>query len=313
MRNRWISGCVTAGVLALVASVPALPHAQAAAAAAGQAAPAQGRGRGAPPAVDADGNPVAGRGGRGAARPAPPSKPTPRLPDGRVNFGAPAGEKGFWNNGVGSPVGRNGSSLPTNPLLEDVPFRPWAKALYEYRRLRGGLDDPHVRCQPPGGMRFFTVPNGMEFIVQPELNRIILIAGENREWKRVAMEPGRKHPSEDNLNPSYFGDQIGHWEGDTLVVDTVGFAEKFWMIRGGLPHTKFLHLTERFTRTDFNTMKYEVTVDDKGAYTRPWTGGWTMPWQPNNYDGTPGGEIHEYFCIDNERDSEHFPDASENR
>src|ERR1700704_1409074 len=97
MRNRWISGCVTAGVLALAASVPALPHAQAAAA--GLAAPAQGRGRGAPPAVDADGNRVAGR---GAARPAPPSKPTPRLPDGRVNFGAPAGEKGFWNNGVGS-------------------------------------------------------------------------------------------------------------------------------------------------------------------------------------------------------------------
>ena len=85
------------------------------------------------------------------------------------------------------------------------------------------------------------------------------------------------------------------------------------MIRGGLPHTRFLHLTERFTRTDFNTMRYEVTIDDKGAYTRPWSGGWTMPWQPNNYDGTPGGEIHEYFCIDNERDSEHFPDANENR
>src|SRR5436305_12059274 len=148
MRNRWLAGCVTAGVLALLISVPARARAQAPAA--GQpAAQAQGRGRGAPPAVDADGNPLPARGGRGAGRPAPPSKPTPRLPDGHVNFGAPAGEKGFWNNGVGNPVGRNGNALPTNPLLEDVPFRPWAKALYEYRRLRGGLDDPHVRCQPP--------------------------------------------------------------------------------------------------------------------------------------------------------------------
>jgi hypothetical protein len=233
----------------------------------------------------------------------------PRLPDGTINFGPIPGQKGFWNNASGQPFGRTSSySLPTNPLLEDVPFRPWAKALYEYRRFRSGLDDPHVRCQPPGGIRFFTVPNGMEFIQQPELNRIILIEGENREWRRVAMEPGRTHPPTDDLVPGYFGDSIGWWEGDTLVVDTVGFQEKFWMIRGGLPHTTFLHLTERFTRTSYDELKYEVTIDDKGAYTRPWSGGWTIPWQENNYDGTPGGEIHEYFCIDNERDSENMPD-----
>jgi len=155
-------------------------------------------------------------------------------------------------------------------------------------------------------MRFFTVPNGMEFIDQPELSRIFIIDGENRDWRRIAMEPGRTHPSEDQLVPSYFGDSIGHWEGDTLVVDTVGYNEKFWFIRGGLPHTRFMHLTERFTRTDFDTLKYEVTIDDKGAYTRPWSGGWNIRWQYENYDGSPGGEIHEYFCIDNERDSPDF-------
>ena len=142
-----------------------------------------------------------------------------------------------------------------------MPFRPWAKAVYEFRRFRGGLDDPHVRCQPAGGIRFFTVPNGMEFIQQPELNRIIMIEGENREWRRVAMEPGRQHPPEEQLNPSYFGDSIGWWEGDTLVVDTVGFNEKFWMIRGGMPHTKFLHITERFTRLDFE--RVAVRSDDR--------------------------------------------------
>ena len=200
MRNRWLSGCVTGGVLALVMALPALPRAQAPAAA--PAAQPQGRGRGAAPAVDDAGNPIPGRGGRGG--PAVPSKPTPRWPNGKVNFGAPAGEKGFWNNGTGSPVGRNGNALQTNMPIEEVPFRPWAKALYEYRRVRGGLDDPHVRCQPPGGMRFFTVPNGMEFLEQPELNRIFLFArtANGSAMGRAAASVG------DDLNPSYFGDRL---------------------------------------------------------------------------------------------------------
>jgi hypothetical protein len=120
------------------------------------------------------------------------------------------------------------------------------------------------------------------------------------------MEPGRKHPPMDELNPSYFGDAIGWWEGDTLVVDYVGFNEKFWAFRNGLPHTRFLHLTERYTRIDMNRIRFEFTVDDPGAYTRPWSGGWHINWQSTNYDNSPGGEIHEYFCIDNERDSEHL-------
>jgi hypothetical protein len=251
------------------------------------------------------------RGARGA-KPAPPSAPTPKWPNGRVNLDAAPGQKGFWNVMQGSVFGKTGSSLPTNLSLEEVPFQDWAKSLFEFRRSRGGLDDPHARCFPAGGMRFFTVPNGLNIVDQPEMNRIFLISGENRDWRRIAMEPGRKHPPEDVLIPSYFGDSIGWWEGETLVVDTVGFNERFWMIRGGLPHTKYLHLIERFTRLDYNTLKYEVTIDDKGAYTRTWSGGWTIPWQTVNYDNSPGGEIHEYFCHDNERDSEHF-DVQEGR
>ncbi len=244
-------------------------------------------------------------GGRGRTTPAPPARP-PRLPNGQINLGAVPGQKGFWNSFNGQLIGRTGNALPTNLLVEDVPFRPWARALFEYRNVRNGLDDPHARCQPAGGIRFLTVPNGTEFVQQPELNRILMIDGENRSWKRIAMEPGRKHPSEDDLVPSYFGDPIGRWEGDTLVVDTVGFNEKFWAFRNGLPHTRFLHLVERYTRLDMNRIRYEFTVDDKGAYTRPWSGGWHINWQSTNYDGSPGGEIHEYFCIDNERDSEHL-------
>ncbi|HVH27266.1 MAG TPA: hypothetical protein VM818_10915 [Vicinamibacterales bacterium] len=246
-------------------------------------------------------------GGQAAAKPAPPpAGPPPRLPNGQINLGAVPGQKGFWNSFNGQIIGKTGNSLPTNLTIEEVPLRPWARALYEYRDFRDGLDDPHARCQPAGGLRFLTAPNGTEFIQQPELNRIIMIDGENRDWKRIAMEPGRKHPSMDELNPSYFGDSIGRWEGDTLVVDTVGFNEKFWAFRNGLPHTRFLHLTERYTRIDMNRIRFEFTVDDPGAYTRTWSGGWHINWQSTNYDNSPNGEIHEYFCIDNERDSEHL-------
>ena len=79
---------------------------------------------------------------------------------------------------------------------------------------------------------------------------------------------------------------------DTLVVDTNGFNDKFWFTNGGQPHTDLLHLTERLTRTDFNTVKYEVTIDDAGAYTRPWSTGWNLQW-------IAGEEMPTYFCQDN--------------
>ena len=271
-----------AGALALLLSLPALALS-------------------APQATLDDGEPAASQ-----------VRPAPYWPDGRVNLDAAPGEKGFWNVMRGSVVGTGGTSLPTNLELDEVPFQDWARDLYEYRQSRNGLDDPHARCFPAGGMRFFTVPNGLNIVDQPELDRMFFISGENRDWRRIAMEPGRGHPPADQLIPSYFGDSIGWWEGETLVVDTVGFNERFWMIRGGLPHTRYLHLIERFTRIDYDTLRYEVTIDDTGAYTEPWSGGWLIPWQTVNYDNSPGGEIHEYFCHDNERDSEHF-DQQEGR
>ncbi len=103
---------------------------------------------------------------------------------------------------------------------------------------------------------------------------------------------GRPHPKD--LEPSYYGHAVGRWEGETLVVDSVGFNTKFWMDREGTPHTERLHLVERFTRTDFNSLKYEATVDDPGAYTAVWTGGFIMRW-------SPGTEMWEYICQDNNR------------
>jgi hypothetical protein len=99
----------------------------------------------------------------------------------------------------------------------------------------------------------------------------------------------RAHPG--NPEPSYYGHSTGKWEGDTLIVDTVGFNEAFWISRG-IPTTDRLHMIERFTRTDSNTMKYEVTIDDPGAYTAQWTAGFLLSWDP-------GLELFEYVCQDN--------------
>ena len=89
----------------------------------------------------------------------------------------------------------------------------------------------------------------------------------------------------------YYGRNVATWEGDTLVVESEGYNEKFWLT-GGLPHTSEMKVTERLTRTDFNTMSVEVTIDDPGAYTRPWGMSWNLVWKE-------GEDPPEYFCQDN--------------
>src|SRR5262245_13859933 len=106
------------------------------------------------------------RGGRGG-RAAQPSAPTPHWADGRVNLDAAPGQKGFWNVMQGSVVGRNGSALPTNLTLDEVPFQDWSRALYEYRQSRNGLDDPQARCYPAGRVRSFLVRSGLSCIWLP--------------------------------------------------------------------------------------------------------------------------------------------------
>jgi hypothetical protein len=240
--------------------------------------------------------------GRGKKR--GPASAAPRNKDGRVSLGPGPGQTGFWGGG-GSIVGRGGSGLPTNLLIGDVPFQPWAASLYKIRQGAGQKDDPHARCLPPGGPRQFQTPNGFEFLEVPDQKKIVIVFGGGpRSW-RVIYTDGRALPKADEDRiPTYFGYSSGHWEGDTLVVESEGYNEKFWFHRGGLPHTDALHLTERFSRPDYDTLKYEVTVNDPKAYTKPWTGGFTVPWTYTNWDGTPGGEIQEYLCQDNERDWE---------
>jgi hypothetical protein len=237
-------------------------------------------------------------------RPKGPARPTPHWPDGRVNLGPLPGEKGVWEGNAGSTLATNirgidnpRMNLPTNIKISEVPFQPWARALYDYRQATTTKDDPHTRCMVSGGPRLFHTPYGFEFVDVPEAKLLYMIeVGGPHTWRTIYMD-GRAHPKD--LDPSFFGHSVGHWEGDALVVDTVGFNERFWLTREGIPHTSFLHLTERFTRTDYETLKYEATIDDPGAYTKPWTGGWLIRWQQ-------GDEMYEYVCQDNNRDPRHM-------
>jgi hypothetical protein len=219
-----------------------------------------------------------------AQAPPTPAPATPRWPDGRVNLGSTPEQKGFWEIRPG---------LGGTPRAADIPLQPWARALAAYRTSRTDLHPPLVRCKPGGGPVFFNAP-GFEIVDVPEERRIYLlnIAGAH-SWRVIYMD-GRPHPAADELRPTYFGHSLGRWEGDTLVVDTVGFNEKQWLV-GVYPTTDRLHLTERFTRSDLRTLTYEATVDDPGAYTAPWSLKWTIS-ATSKSQWIPGGEIFEYIC-----------------
>jgi len=110
---------------------------------------------------------------------------------------------------------------------------------------------------------------------------------------------GREHPAKDKLRPTFFGHSTGKWEGDTLVIDSVGFNEKQWPA-GAYPTTNQLHLIERYSRPSLKSLAYEFTIDDPGAYTKPWSGKWTIT-EKTASTFVAGGELFEYICQDASR------------
>jgi hypothetical protein len=240
----------------------------------------QGRQGGAAPQGGGQGGTqgVVGGVGTPANRNAAPPKPAPRNAAGRAILGsATPTEKGVW-----LPV--FGILDPIAPAAT-VPFQPWAKAVYDDRQ-KHELE-PHTRCKASGAARQFLTPYGVEFVELPETQRIYIFdIGGPHTFRTIYMD-GRTHP--EKLDASYYGHSIGWWEGDTLVVETTGFNERFWLDRRGLPHTTQMRTLERFTRLNSAQVAYEITVDDPGAYTAPWTGKFNLRWEG-------GTELFEYVC-----------------
>jgi len=209
------------------------------------------------------------------------SLPTPRLADGTVDLGG----NGVWD----LPWIRNFA----DQIVEEggtVPMLPWTQAMLDYNRSNASLFDPEGFCLPPGGPRAFATPYPAEMI-QHRDRIIVIYEGGGHVWREIHMD-GRPHPEGEALNPTYFGHSVGRWEGDTLVVDTVGYNEKTWLDYSGHMHTDQMHTLERITRPDRDTLHYEITITDPGAYSEPWTIAWDIPW-------SEGQELAEYICQEN--------------
>ena len=174
-------------------------------------------------------------------------------------------------SGVWMKVGRFGFTK------EEPPMQPWAEAKYKAAREgekdpeQKGRDDldPSISCFPPGPTRIFLVPRPFEIMQIPGR---VLLHFEWDHWVRHIWTDGREHPQAKDLDPTYMGHSIGKWDGDPLVVDTIGLNDKTWLDGLGHPHSDALHLVERIRRVDHATLQIDLTFDDPKAYTKPWTG-----------------------------------------
>ncbi|MBV8843371.1 MAG: hypothetical protein JO307_11225 [Bryobacterales bacterium] len=250
------------------------------------------------------GNQAAGRGGRGGGRgatAAPAPAPAPRLPDNKEAYGVNAGKpdfgglaKGMWNVPYivnMATQGRNADG--TAPVV--VPCKPQAVKLFQERQDNKMKDDPEGFCLPPGVPRMMYTPYPTEIFQMPD--RILFIyEGGAHVWRIIWMD-GRELPKDPN--PTFLGYSVGHWEGDTLVVNSIGFNTETWLDAAGHPHGEQLKVTEKFTRPNMNTLRLEATIDDPEYYTQPWTVVTTATWRP-------GQELMEYICQENNRDLGHI-------
>jgi hypothetical protein len=245
-------------------------------------------------------------GANGTPKPRPTATgPTPRWPDGRPRLGPPPGQTGYWGYPSRGAMVEDGATVRMDAygLLADIadaprvaPMQPWALGIYRLRQSMFLQRDPMLlHCKPPGGPRQFQQRYGFQFVEQPDFKRVFVLLGGGNRNRRTIYTDGRKHVGQvggNDDNPLYYGHGVARWEGDTFVVDNRGFIEDFWFDNGGLPHTEQLQLLERFTRVDLGTMRYEVTVNDPGAYTRPWKSTWNLSW-------VPGEETPYFLCQDN--------------
>jgi hypothetical protein len=200
-----------------------------------------------------------------------PTTPTPRLADGKPDFA------GYWTAG-----GPGDSGVPE--------FQDWALAVSRKRVADAVKDAPSAGCLPNGIVWNFG--SGQKLVHTPT---VLVMLNEGQPTRQIYLD-GRRHPADPD--PTWLGHSIGRWEGETLVVDSVGFNDKPWLDLFGHPQTEKLHLTERFHRADLGHMDVELTVDDPGSLKKPWV-------MKRSYLLNPDDDILEYICTENEKDAQH--------
>ncbi len=228
--------------------------------------------------------------------------PVPRTADGKPDFTgvwqAGSNRVGTWEEANNPAAGAEfgiafGAGVPAAtrpPVREPAPYQPWAakKVLESFNRR--GIDDPSAHCVAPGVPRVATIGLfPLEIVQTPQ--KVIILYEVYRVFRIIPINA--RHP--DDLEPSYMGDSVAHWEGDTLVVDVTSFNDKTWLGPVGSFHSEALHVTERYTRVDYNTINYDVVMEDPKVLTKPWNTHSTMMLRT-------GTRIREYECEENNLD-----------
>jgi hypothetical protein len=222
--------------------------------------------------------------------------PAPRAPDGKPDL------SGIWvpeKNRPCPPEGCDDMEIPWeflnigHSLKGGLPYQPWAAAQVKERQAAAGRGDPTSHCLPGSPIRLHTFPLLRKIVQTPGL---LLVLNERDGSYRQIFTDGRALPTDPQ--PSFNGYSTGHWDGGTLVVETIGFRDGIWLDRAGSPMTSAARVTERFRRVNYGRLEIELTVDDPKAYTAPWT-------VKIIHLLAPDTELIDYICQENEKDAPH--------
>ena len=206
--------------------------------------------------------------------------PAPRTAGGKPDL------SGLWSSDRNFIINITAALKPG----EALPLQPWALKVTEERLSK---DDPEANCLPTGVPRLAPYP--WRLLQTPTL-AYFLFEGNVHSYRQIFLD-GRAHPKDPD--PTWYGHSTGTWDGDTLVIDSVGFNDKFWFDFAGHPHTEKLHIVERYRRPDFGHLEFTVLIDDPGAYTKPFT----LYGHSNLLLNT---DLMEYVCNENNQDVNHI-------
>ncbi len=241
--------------------------------------------------------------------------PTPRTADGKPDL------TGMWDTayrgGIGTRPGQGPPGTPPSPpppppgppgspppatffnigagFKEGLPLKPWAAALLKKRMAENSRDNPDAHCLPMGLMQLHEHPQPRKIVQTPG---VIVIMYEGNSGLRQIFTDGRPSPPKD-VDPWWYGYSVGHWDGDTLVVETTGFRDDVWLDVNGNPLTNAGKLIEKFRRVNYGNLEIEVTVDDPSAYTKPFT---VKVYQRIMLDT----DLIEFICAENEKSDAHL-------
>jgi hypothetical protein len=219
------------------------------------------------------------------ARDVPATKPTPRMANGKPDL------SGYWKGlNTTTPGGNIGKDLPGWKL----PLTPAGEAALKHNLT--ATIDPEALCIIGGIPRHNA--SGLPFEVLQGNNKVAFLYFYSY-FRAIPIDANRKHS--DDPDPSFFGEEIGRWDGDTLVIDSIGFKEeKVWIDENANPHSDALHVVERWTRPDYNHIHVDTVIEDSKFYTRPFT--YSRTWVL----GPPDEELHEYSCSENNVNRDHL-------